>query len=106
MLVVVARASLGLHGLRPRLWPCASLEADGPSVHTTPVEYSERAWYRKMVQGRQGRFQPQRRQGSSVQKSVQSYGSARGSGGGGAGPADTGDMVRVQTGAVKWIDAG
>ena len=105
-LVVVDHASLGLHGLRPRLWPCSSLEADGPSVHTTPVGNSERSWYRKMVHRRQGRFQHQSRQGSAVRRSAQSYGSACSSGGGGAGPAETGDMVRVQTGDVKWIDAG
>ena len=104
-LVVVDRASLGLHGLRPRLWPCSSLEADGPSVHTTHAGTSERSWYRKMVHRRQGRFQQQSRQGSAVRRAAQSYGAARSSGGG-AGPAETGGMVHIQTGDVKWIDAG
>ena len=103
---VVDRASLDLHGLHPRLWPCSSLEADGLSVHTTHVGNRDRSWCRKIVHRRQRRFQHQSRQGRSVRRAAQSYGSARSSGGGVAGPAETGDMVRVLTGAVKWIDAG
>src|SRR5207253_11262263 len=96
----------GLHGLRPRRWPCSSLDADGRSFHTTQMGHSDRSWDKKMVHGRQGGLQRQRLQVSSVRRSAQAYGAARGRGGGAAGSAGTGCMVRVQTRDVKWMGEG